>query len=74
MSWPLDGDNGVTISHLNEALGDGRLSHLTADPLLCQRIKIESVYADAVEDQEGDAQQIRSEEALVIPDDIDYLE
>lgn len=74
MQWPVDGPNGVSIQLLDLALGDGRLSHLTADPLLCERIKIDSTYADAVEDQEGRAEQIRSDEALVIPDDIDYLE
>lgn len=74
MPWPVNGTNGITIPIMDSALGDSRLSHLTADPLLCQRIKIEAIYTDAVENQEEHAEQIRSEEALIIPDDIDYLE
>lgn len=74
LSWPLDGDNGVTVALIDSVLGDGRLTHLTSDLQLCQRLKIESLYADAIDDQEEDAVQIRNEEALAIPDDIDYSE
>lgn len=70
----MNGDDGVTIPYLHSVLGDDRLSPLVADPILCERIKIESVYAEAVESQEEEAHQIRSEEALLIPDDIDYSE
>lgn len=59
---------------LDSILADGRLSHLVSDPLLCSRLQIESLYSNAIDDQEGDAVQIRAEEALAIPDDIDYLE
>ena len=59
---------------IDSILGDGRLSHLVSDPLLCQRLQIESLYTNAIDDQEEDAIQIRVEEALAIPDDIDYLE
>lgn len=74
LPWPVNGPNGITIPDIDSALGDGLLSQLTADPLLCERIKIEAIYADAIENQEEHAEQIRSEEALIIPDDIDYLE
>ena len=69
-----DKESGITIALLDSVLGDGRLSHLVADPRLCQRLQIESVYRNAIDNQEEDAVQIRAEEALVIPDDIDYLE
>jgi hypothetical protein len=62
------------VALLDSILADGRLSHLVSDPLLCKRLQIESLYSNAIDDQEGDAVQIRAEEALAIPDDIDYLE
>jgi tRNA U34 5-carboxymethylaminomethyl modifying enzyme MnmG/GidA len=62
------------VALLDSILADGRLSHLVSDPLLCQRLQIESLYSNAIDDQEVDAVQIRAEEALAIPDDIDYLE
>lgn len=74
VTWVVDGNEGITIPILDAALGDGRLSHLTADPFLCERIKIEAQYASAVESQMEDAEQIRNEETLIIPEDIDYME
>jgi tRNA U34 5-carboxymethylaminomethyl modifying enzyme MnmG/GidA len=62
------------VALLDSILADGRLSHLVSDPLLCQRLQIDSLYSNAIDDQEVDAVQIRAEEALAIPDDIDYLE
>lgn len=69
--------DGVEVSQINDALnaiGDRSINCLATDPLLCRRIKIESLYETAVSDQEEDAFMLRSEEALIIPDDIDYLE
>lgn len=74
LPWPVEGDNGITVALIDSVLADGRLTDLTSDLQLCQRLKIESLYADAIGDQEEDAVHIRSEEALVIPDDIDYSE
>ena len=75
MEWTINGEKGVTVSYLNSILKDERrLDRLANDQRLCQRIEIESVYAGAVEDQLADAHQIRSEEAMAIPDDIDYSE
>lgn len=74
--WPLVGE-GVEVAHMHAALsktGDDRLSRLASDPLLSRRIKIESLYETAVMEQEEDAFMLRSEEAFVIPDDIDYSE
>ncbi|EFX85424.1 hypothetical protein DAPPUDRAFT_45739 [Daphnia pulex] len=71
LPWQQD---GITVALLDSILADGRLSHLVSDPLLCQRLQIESLYSNAIDDQEGDVVQIRAEEALAIPDDIDYLE
>ena len=74
--WPLVGD-GIEISQMHVHLsktGDDRLSRLATDPLLSRRIKIESLYETAVMEQEEDAFMLRSEEALIIPDDIDYSE
>lgn len=50
------------------------MKELADDSNLCQRIKIEATYAAFIEDQEEDAELIRSEERLLIPDDIDYNE
>jgi len=74
--WPLVGD-GIEIAEMHVHLsktGDDRLSRLATDLLLSRRIKIESLYETAVIEQEEDAFMLRSEEALIIPDDIDYLE
>lgn len=72
--WNLsDAEDGINLAQLNSALKNEQLSSLLSDPVLCQRLKFESVYQDAVEDQAEDVNQIRKEEALFIPDDIDYL-
>ena len=74
--WPLV-DDGIEIAQMHVHLsktGDDRLSRLATNLLLSRRIKIESLYETAVIEQEEDAFMLRSEEALIIPDDIDYLE
>lgn len=71
--WPLSKE-GVTVGHLQSVLDDPRVKELADDSNLCQRIKIEATYAAFIEDQEEDAELIRSEERLLIPDDIDYNE
>ena len=74
--WPLVVD-GIEIAQMHVHLsktGDDRLSRLATNLLLSRRIKIESLYETAVMEQEEDAIMLRSEEALIIPDNIDYLE
>ena len=73
--WTIaDSENGVDINGINKAIGDGRLNHLLDNPLLCKRLKIEAIYESALEDQTEEAEHIRREEGLIIPDDINYFE
>ena len=74
VQWSLsDAADGISLAQLNSALKNEQLNSLLSDPNFCQRLKFESVYQDAVEDQAVEAHEIRKEEALFIPDDINYL-
>lgn len=45
---------------------------LKDDDIICGRIKIESVYEHAIELQAKDVEDVRRDEGLLIPNDIDY--
>jgi len=68
--WSEEGE-GFDMSRLNAVLS-GQLSHLTTDENLCKRIRIEALYATAVEDQKAEIRQMQIDESLPLPDDIDY--
>jgi tRNA U34 5-carboxymethylaminomethyl modifying enzyme MnmG/GidA len=69
----VDDGCDLQVSHLNTAL-QGQLNNLVSDPVLCERLKIEAVYASAIEDQEDEVRQICEDESIVLPDDLDYNE
>lgn len=52
---------------------DPSLSFISENPNLCNRVKIEAMYENAIKDQEIEVNEIRRDEALRIPRDIDYL-
>ena len=68
--WSEEGDS-YDVARLNDALS-GQISHLTTDPNLCKRIRIEALYATAVEDQKEEVRQMKTDESLPLPEDIDY--
>lgn len=43
------------------------------DAELCDRVKIEAMYERAVQGQEKEVMEIRRDESMIIPKDIDYL-
>lgn len=49
------------------------LKWISDNPELCNRIKIEAMYENAIKNQEVEVNEIRRDEALRIPNDIDYL-
>lgn len=59
------------MARLNDVLS-GQIHHLTADSNLCERIRIEALYATAVEDQKEEVRRMRMDESLPLPEDIDY--
>lgn len=48
------------------------LGWLKDDDIICSRIKIESMYEHAIELQTKDVEDVRRDEGLIIPSDIDY--
>lgn len=48
------------------------LGWLKDDHIICSRIKIESLYEHAIELQAKDVEDVRRDETLIIPSDIDY--
>ena len=49
------------------------LSWIADDIDLCNRVKIEAMYERVVQEQEKEVQEIRRDESMMIPKDIDYL-
>lgn len=52
---------------------DPSLAWICENPNLCSRIKIEALYESAIKHQEIEVNEIRRDEALRIPKNIDYL-
>jgi tRNA uridine 5-carboxymethylaminomethyl modification enzyme len=46
---------------------------ILGNPELCKRLKIEAMYERVVKDQENEVKEIRRDEAMKIPKNIDYL-
>jgi tRNA uridine 5-carboxymethylaminomethyl modification enzyme len=53
-------------------LNPSALGWIKNDANLCERIKIEAIYSNAIKNQEIEIDEIKKDEALLIPDDIDY--
>lgn len=54
-------------------LEPGVLGWLKSMPSLCSRIKIESLYEQAVIEQQEEVKEVKREELLHIPKDLDYF-
>ncbi|KAK2585325.1 hypothetical protein KPH14_010006 [Odynerus spinipes] len=48
------------------------LGHLAGDPVLARRLKIEAIYASSIEQQMKEIEDVRRNEQMIIPADIDY--
>ncbi|XP_029675327.1 protein MTO1 homolog, mitochondrial [Formica exsecta] len=67
----VTGEEKVTFEQLANLLPN-LLGHLDRDPNLARRIEIEAKYAHVVADQQDQVEDIRKNERMIIPDDIDY--
>ncbi|XP_065367706.1 protein MTO1 homolog, mitochondrial [Calliphora vicina] len=67
----IPSDN-ITLKDLLKIMPQ-ELGHIQHVNTTAERIKIEALYAHFVEEQLKDAQQVRNEESLIIPKDIDYF-
>lgn len=67
----IPADN-ITLNDLIKIMPE-ELKQLQGAYNIGERIKIEALYAHFVEEQSKDAEQVRNEESLLIPKDIDYF-
>jgi tRNA uridine 5-carboxymethylaminomethyl modification enzyme len=63
-------NEGITISMLAKVAPE--LLALTHDPLLENRLHIEALYEFAAAEQAVEVEEVRREESLIIPKDLDY--
>ncbi|XP_054007107.1 protein MTO1 homolog, mitochondrial [Hylaeus anthracinus] len=61
----------VTVDMLSSMFPD-RFAHLVDDPVIARRLQIEAIYAHGIEEQLHEVNEIRKNEQMVIPSDIDY--
>lgn len=67
----LDTNNeGITISILSQAAPE--LKVLTENPALENRLHIEALYEYAAQEQAEEVEELRRDEQLIIPKDLDY--
>ncbi|KAK2182331.1 hypothetical protein NP493_358g02028 [Ridgeia piscesae] len=66
------GNPEVTVEAIARALPDTFSYLLHAHPTLLQRIQIEASYDSALSDQLNEIAEIRRDEQLILPDDLDY--
>lgn len=64
-------NDNITIEMLAKCLPN-EFSKLAENEDLCRRIKIEALYNFAVGQQQEQVQQIRQDQAMIIPSGIDY--
>ncbi|XP_076233436.1 5-taurinomethyluridine-[tRNA] synthase subunit MTO1, mitochondrial [Calliopsis andreniformis] len=64
-------DDGVTTESLISALPE-HFAQLAGDPILSRRLQIEAIYAKGIKEQQQEVNEIRKNEQLIIPPDIDY--
>lgn len=67
----IPADN-ITLKQLAQLMPH-ELGHFKEERCLAERLKIEALYAHFVEEQSRDAEDVRKEECLLIPKDIDYF-
>lgn len=60
----------VTVAMLANVVPE--LKSLLDDSVIENRLKIEALYEAAIREQAVDVEEMRREEALIIPDNIDY--
>lgn len=63
-------NEGITISKLAKVAPE--LLPLTHDPVLENRLHIEATYESFASEQAVEVEEVRKEESLIIPKDIDY--
>lgn len=69
LSIPID-----AIEAIHLAVHDPeRLGWIKNDPSLCGRLKIEALYEVAIADQASQVAEVRKDEQMLIPNDIDYF-
>ncbi|XP_003706522.3 5-taurinomethyluridine-[tRNA] synthase subunit MTO1, mitochondrial isoform X1 [Megachile rotundata] len=61
----------LTIDMLISALPD-RFGHLAKDPIIAKRLEIEALYALGIKEQQQEVNEIRKNEQMIIPPNIDY--
>nr|XP_033323164.1 protein MTO1 homolog, mitochondrial isoform X1 [Megalopta genalis] len=61
----------VSVETLVNVLPD-RFRHLSDDPVLARRLEIEAIYANGIAEQQNEVNEIRKNEEMIIPPDIDY--
>ncbi|GAB0093200.1 Protein MTO1 homolog, mitochondrial [Sergentomyia squamirostris] len=69
LSIPADGISPQQIADLEPSV----LGWIRDDAMLCERIKIEAIYEKVVTDQARDIEEVRRDEQLMIPRNIDYF-
>ncbi|XP_050457381.1 protein MTO1 homolog, mitochondrial [Cataglyphis hispanica] len=67
----VTGEEKVTFEQLVNLMPN-LLGHLDRDPTLARRIEIEAKYAHVIADQQDQVEDVRKNEQMIIPDDIDY--
>ncbi|KAI8502890.1 Mitochondrial Translation Optimization [Branchiostoma belcheri] len=60
----------ITISRLGDVVPE--LRHLVPDKQLCNRLKIEATYSVMLKKQFEEIQEVRRDEAMALPDNLDY--
>ena len=71
LPWSVE-QGGMDVSLLKKAIGPELGDLPDNDAQLWQRLKIESLYATAVIDQLGDVRQVQQDEAVALPEDLNY--
>ncbi|XP_076654512.1 5-taurinomethyluridine-[tRNA] synthase subunit MTO1, mitochondrial isoform X2 [Halictus rubicundus] len=64
-------EDRVSIEALIKVLPE-RFQHLGDDPIVARRLEIEALYARGIEEQQHEVNEIRKNEQMIIPQDIDY--
>lgn len=65
------GNDEVTIHKLDAAV-PGVFTSVASNAMLCDRLKIEALYEAATIEQQEEVMEVRRDEALIIPNHIDY--
>lgn len=64
-------NDNITIGTLADCMPD-LFGHLSDKEDLARRVKIEALYQFAIDQQKEQVTQIRNDESLVIPPEVDY--